>query len=133
MTGQPRGKGSTEACAVLPGASHLNLKFDSFFSGHCTNFRFKKVSSKSMFLGSVDIQVSVVARVGFRGPKRRKVRGGATHHKEFPTLSEPKSAAFLKDLAKTAHFGVAHSGKGSPFLRIRLLNWAVFIQTATKS
>ena len=33
-----------------PSPSHLNLKFDSFCSGPRTNFRFKKVTSKSMFL-----------------------------------------------------------------------------------
>ena len=30
-------------------SSHPNLKFVSFFSAHRTNFRFKKVTSKSMF------------------------------------------------------------------------------------
>ena len=38
------------ALASLVRPSHLNLKFASFFSGLRTNFRFKKVTSKSMFL-----------------------------------------------------------------------------------
>ena len=82
------------------GAGHLNLKFVSFISKLRTNFRFKRVTSKTMFLGSGPINLNEMVGMNLLGYEAQSCRKPSGFQRFATTL--PGKFTLSRRDAKTA-------------------------------